>query len=32
VESLEAVIDLLPHALDLMEGKTEHDGDRPLLA
>lgn len=26
VESLEAVIDLLPHALDLLAGKTAHDG------
>ena len=26
VESLEAVIDLLPHALELIAGKTEHDG------
>ena len=25
VESLEAVVDLLPHALDLIAGKTEHD-------
>ena len=25
VESLEAVANLLPHALDLLEGKTEHD-------
>lgn len=25
VESLEAVIDLLPHALDLIAGKTEHN-------
>src|SRR3981189_3767218 len=26
VESLEAVMDLLPHALELIAGKTEHDG------
>jgi molybdenum cofactor synthesis domain-containing protein len=26
VESLEAVIDLLPHALELIAGKTEHEG------
>ncbi len=26
VESLEAVIDLLPHALELIAGKTEHGG------
>jgi molybdopterin adenylyltransferase len=26
VESLEAVIDLLPHALELLAGKTEHGG------
>jgi molybdenum cofactor synthesis domain-containing protein len=26
VESLEAVIDLLPHALELLAGKTEHNG------
>ena len=25
VESLETVVDLLPHALDLIEGKTEHE-------
>jgi len=25
VESLEAVIDVLPHALDLLAGKTEHE-------
>jgi molybdopterin adenylyltransferase len=25
VESLESVIDLLPHALDLLRGKTEHE-------
>ena len=25
VESLEAVVDLLPHALDLIAGKTEHE-------
>ena len=25
VESLEAVANLLPHALDLLEGKTDHD-------
>jgi molybdopterin biosynthesis enzyme MoaB len=24
VESLEAVIELIPHALNLLEGKTEH--------
>src|SRR6202167_4070308 len=29
VESLDAVMDLLPHALELIAGKTEHD-DRPL--
>jgi molybdopterin adenylyltransferase len=26
VESLEAVMELLPHALELIAGKTEHDG------
>ncbi|HKM47249.1 MAG TPA: MogA/MoaB family molybdenum cofactor biosynthesis protein [Terriglobales bacterium] len=26
VESLEAVLDLLPHALELIAGKTEHEG------
>ena len=26
VQSLEAVIDLLPHALELIAGKTEHEG------
>jgi molybdopterin biosynthesis enzyme MoaB len=25
VESLEAVMDLLPHALELIAGKTEHE-------
>ncbi len=29
VESLEAVIDLLPHALQLVNGNTEHKGGRP---
>jgi molybdopterin biosynthesis enzyme MoaB len=24
VESLQAVIEILPHALDLLDGKTEH--------
>jgi molybdopterin biosynthesis enzyme MoaB len=24
VESLEAVVDIIPHALNLLEGKTEH--------
>jgi molybdopterin biosynthesis enzyme MoaB len=26
VESLESVIDLLPHALELIAGRTEHEG------
>lgn len=26
VESLRAVVDILPHALDLLVGKTEHEG------
>jgi len=26
VESLESVVDLLPHALELIAGRTEHDG------
>jgi molybdopterin adenylyltransferase len=26
IESLEAVIDLLPHALELISGRTEHEG------
>ncbi|MGB0041264.1 MAG: molybdenum cofactor biosynthesis protein, partial [Terriglobales bacterium] len=26
VESLEAIVDLLPHALELIAGKTEHIG------
>ena len=29
VESLEAVIDILPHVLDLLAGKTGHAEDRP---
>lgn len=29
VESLEAVIDILPHVLDLLAGKTGHAGDEP---
>jgi molybdopterin biosynthesis enzyme MoaB len=28
VESLEAVMDLLPHALELIAGKTEHKEGR----
>jgi len=28
VESLEAVMDLLPHAIDLLRGKTEHTAAR----
>ena len=28
VESLEAVLDLLPHAIDLLRGKTEHTAAR----
>jgi molybdopterin adenylyltransferase len=24
VESLQAVLDVIPHALDLLDGKTEH--------
>ncbi len=31
VESLETVIDLLPHALDLLQGKTSHDNTRKAL-
>ncbi len=29
VESLQAVIDLLPHALELLQGKTSHDDHQP---
>lgn len=29
VQSLEAVIDILPHAVDLLAGKTEHDHRHP---
>ena len=29
VQSLEAVIDILPHAVDLLAGKTEHDHQHP---
>lgn len=29
VQSLEAVIDILPHAVDLLAGKTEHDHEQP---
>jgi molybdopterin adenylyltransferase len=29
VDSLQSVVEILPHALDLLDGKTEHqDGDR----
>jgi molybdopterin adenylyltransferase len=32
IESLESVIDLLPHALDLLSGKTEHtENPHPLV-
>src|SRR5450631_1594268 len=31
LESLEAVIDLLPHALQLLSGNTEHDGESASL-
>ncbi len=31
VESLETVIDLLPHALDLLKGKTSHENTRKTL-
>jgi len=27
MQSLQAVIDILPHVIDLLEGKTGHDGD-----
>jgi molybdenum cofactor synthesis domain-containing protein len=30
-ESLAAIMDLLPHALDLLEGKTEHQGAHSSL-
>jgi molybdopterin adenylyltransferase len=30
VESLAAVIEMLPHMLDLISGKTEHAVERPL--
>ena len=29
VQSLQAVIDILPHAVDLLAGKTEHDHEHP---
>src|SRR3979490_466715 len=32
VESLEAVMDLLPHALELIAGKTEHERRQSLVA
>ena len=28
VDSLQSVIEILPHALDLLDGRTEHDGQR----
>jgi molybdopterin biosynthesis enzyme MoaB len=30
VQSLESVIDLLPHALQLLSGETRHDSEQPV--